>query len=247
MKVIHLWLGVASLSILSAQDLSKPAQAAPPDACGTKTIQVKYVDPEQLRRMFSGQSYVMEADRDLKALTVHGPPAFLKEVEDTVKRLDIAPPLPANIQLTVYLLAVAEQASSSGVLPPELAALTKDLKAASGPQELKLADSQMVRVRAGWPAEAMGSSTSPPTAATLSRIQLGSASVHPDPKGNVISLDGLRVWLNVPSTPEAPRAESKSNGDVVADIDVAENQAAVVAKTGIDKPLVVIVRASVTH
>jgi hypothetical protein len=105
----------------------------------------------------------------------------------------------------------------------------------------------MVRVRAGWPAEAMGSTTSPPTTATLSRIQLGSASVHPDPKGNVISLDGLRVWLNVPSGPEALRAESKSSGDVLADIDVAENQAVVVAKTGIDKPLVVIVRASVIH
>jgi len=246
MKLIPIWLGLALLSILSAQDLSKPAQAAPPDAWGTKTIQVKYVDPEQLRRMFSGQSYVMEADRDLKVLTVHGPPAFLKEVEDTVKRFDIAPPLPANIQITVYLLAVAEQASPSGALPPELAALAKDLKA-SGPQELKLADSQMVRVRAGWPAEAMGSATSPPTAATLSRIQLGSVSVHPDPKGNVISLDGLRVWLNVPSGPEAPRAESKSNGDVVADIDVAESQAIGVARTGIDKPLVVIVRASIVH
>ena len=63
----------------------------------------------------------------------------------------------------------------------------------------------------------------------------------------MISLDGLRVWLNVPSTPEVPRAESKSNGDVVADIDVADSQAIVVAKTGIDKPLVVIVRASVIH
>ena len=108
----------------------------------------------------------------------------------------------------------------------------------------------MIRVRAGQPAEAMGfltSPTSPPTAATLSRIQLGSASVHPDPKGNVISLDGLRVWLNVPPGPATPRTEPKSNGDMVTDIDVAENQAVVVAKTGIDKPLVVVVRASVTH
>jgi hypothetical protein len=105
----------------------------------------------------------------------------------------------------------------------------------------------MVRIRAGQPAEAMCSTISPPAAATLSRIQLGSASVHPDPKGNVISLDGLRVWLNVPPGPEKPRADSKRNGDVAADIDVAESQAVVIAKTGIDKPLVVIVRASVIH
>jgi len=136
MRVIHIWLAIVPLSILSAQEPSKPAQAASPDAWGTKTIQVKYVDPEQLRRIFSGQSYVMEADRDLKVLTVHGPSAFLKEVEETVKRFDIAPPVPANIQITVYLLAVAEQASSSGTLPAELAAVAKELKTAGGSQPL---------------------------------------------------------------------------------------------------------------
>ena len=197
--------------------------------------------------MFSGQSHVMEADRDLKVLTVHGPSAFLKEVEETVKRFDILPPLPANIQITIYLLAVAEQASSSGTLPPELAAIGKELKAASGSQALRLADCQMVRVRAGQPAEAMGPGTSSLAAVTLLRIRLESASVHPDPKGDMISLDGLRVWLNIPPTPETPRVESKSNGDVAADIDVAQNQAVIVAKTGIDKPLVVLVRASVIH
>jgi hypothetical protein len=245
MRVIPICLVIVPLSILSAQEPSKPVPTASPDAWGTKSIQVKYVDPEQLRRIFSGQSYVMEADRDLKVLTVHGPSAFLKEVEEAVKRFDIAPPVPANIQITVYLLAVAEQASSSGTLPAELAAVAKELKAAAGSQALRLADCQMVRVRAGQPAEAMGSTASSPTAATLSRIQLDSASVNPDPKGDVISLDGLRVWLNVPPTPETPHVESKSNGDVAANIDLVQNQAVVVAKTGIDKPLVVIVRASV--
>jgi hypothetical protein len=217
--VIRIWLILASLAIASAE---------------TKTFQVKYADPEQLRRIFSGQSYVMEADRDLKLLTVHGPAAFLKDVEDTVKRLDVAPPLPANIQMTVYLLSVVEQASSLGTLPPELAGIG-ELKA------LRLADCQMVRMRAGQPAETMGSATSPPTAATLSHIRLEAASVHPDTKGDSISLDGLRIWLNVPGV------ESKSNGDVAVDIDVAQNQPVVVAKTGIDKPLVVVVRASVLH
>jgi hypothetical protein len=247
MRMIRIWLVIVPLSILSAQEPSKPAQAVSPEAWGTKSIQVKYVDPEQLRRIFSGQSYVMEADRDLKVLTVHGPSAFLKEVEETVKRFDIAPPVPANIQITVYLLAVAEQASSSGTLPAELAAVAKELKTAGGSQALRLADCQMVRVRAGQSAEAMGSTASPPTAATLSRIQLDSASVNPDPKGDVISLDGLRVWLNVPPTPETPHVESKSNGDVAANIDLVQNQAVVVSKTGIDKPLVVIVRASVVR
>jgi len=185
----------------------------------------------------------MEADRNLGILTVHGPSTFLKEVEETVKRFDVAPPLPANIQITVYLLAVSEQASSFGSLPPELAAIEKELKTASG--SLRLADCQMVRIRAGQPVEAMGSTPSSPAAVTLSRIRLESASVHSDPKGDAISLDGLRVWLNIPPTQDSPRVEAKSNADVAADVDVTQNQAVIVAKTGIDKPLVVIVRATV--
>ena len=93
--------------------------------------------------------------------------------------------------------------------------------------------------------EAMGSAPSSPAAVTLSRIRLESASVHSDPKGDVISLDGLRVWLNIPPTPDAPRVEAKSKAGVAADVDVTQNQAVIVAKTGIDKPLVVIVRATV--
>ena len=49
----------------------------------------------------------MEANRELKVLTAHGSPAFLKEVEDTIKRLDVPPPLPGDTEITVYLLAGA--------------------------------------------------------------------------------------------------------------------------------------------
>ena len=55
-------------------------------------------------------------------------------------------------------------------------------------------------------------SAEPPAADTLFRKQLGSASVHPDPKGNVISLDGLRVWLNVPPGPATPYRHRGESG-----------------------------------
>ena len=115
MKVIRIWLGIASLSILSGQELPKSAPTGPPNAWATKTFQVRYVDPDQLRRIFSGQSYVMEADRNLGVLTVHGPSVFLKEVEETVKRFDVAPPLPANIQIT----GVSASCSGASIFPRE--------------------------------------------------------------------------------------------------------------------------------
>jgi len=243
MKGALVLLAFGLLPILSAQTTNKAVNVVPSDEWGTKTFDVKYVDPEQLRAMFSERSFVMEANQDLKLLTAHGSAAFLKEVEETVKRVDVAPPLPADIQITVYLATVAAQAPSAGVLPRELLAIGKELTAA-GSQALRLADSQMLRVRAGQPGEAAGSADSQ-DAAKLSRIRLQSASISPGPKGDTISINGLRVWLNIPSVTELNR--SKMDADVSADIDVAQNQAAIVSKTGINQPVVVIVRADVVH
>ena len=254
-KTARIWLLLALAPTLPAQNAaqtpapsaraSPAARIAPSEAWGSQTFDVKYVDPERLREIFSGRSFVMEANRDLKCLTAHGSPAVLKEVEETVKRFDVAPPLPANIQITVYLLTVAAQAPSGGALPPELAATGKELTAAGSPP-LRLADSQMVRVREGQPGDATGSASAP-DGATLVRIKLQSASISPSPKGDTISLNGLRVWLNVPSTPEINRSQPKMDADISADIDIEQNRAVMVAKAGIDKPEIVIVRASIVR
>ena len=223
------------------------AAVQPPTAAGwgTQTFDVKYVDPELLRDMFSDRSFVMEANRDLKCLTARGSPAFLKEVEDAVKRFDVAPPLPQNIQITVYLLTVAAQAPTGVALPPELAAIGKELAANKGPV-LRLADSQMMRLRVGQSAEASGQPGAP-EAAALSRVKLQSASVTAGPKGDLISLNGLRVWLTLPATPGAAQAPAKTDADVVADVDVKPKEAILVAKTGLDKPQVVVVLATVVN
>jgi hypothetical protein len=243
-----IFLSVA-LSLWTPVFAQKTPTAAPSDAWGTKIIQLKYADPQELREIFSGQSYVMDANRDLKLLTAHGPAAFLKEVEDTVKRFDVAPPLPVNVQITVYLLAAAEQASSPGTLPPELSALSKELKAVGGSQPIRLADCQMVRMRADEPGEATGFAPPSPLTASLSRVRIESAYINPT-KGDLISLDGLRVWLNVPPnpSPDISRPQPlKRDWDISANIDVVQNQAVIVTQTGIEKPLFIIVRANIVH
>ncbi len=209
----------------------------------TKTFEVKYVDPEQVRRVFAGQSYVMDADRELKLLTARGSAAFLKEVEDTIKRLDVPPPTPANTQITVYLVAGPLQAPSGAALPAELKALEKDLPA-------KLADMQMFRVRTGQPGETTSIPTEPATAVTLTRIRVDSTSVNPGPKGDIVSLNGLKVWINIPadanSTPSSSAPKTpKNEPDVTADLDVTPNEAVVVAKVGLEKPLALVVRVGV--
>ena len=251
--VIVLAIVFAGASLMAGQAAKAPNPAAsapatanatqPSDAWSTKTFDLKYVDPEQVRRVFVGQSHVMNADREMKLLTVRGSAAFLKEVEDTIKRLDVPPPTPANTEITVYLLATAPQAPTGTALPKELSALEKELPA-------KLADMQMFRVREGQTGEATGvapAAGSP--AVSLSRIRVDSTAVNPGAKGDIVSLNGLRVWINIPPADggTSPPKTAKTEPDVAADIDLAPNEAVVVAKVGVDKPLAVVVRVGVAH
>jgi hypothetical protein len=212
----------------------------------TKVFDVQFADPERLRAVFSGRSFVMEANRDLKVLTAHGTPAFLKEVEEAVKRFDVPPPPPANVQLTVYLLTSAAQAPAGVAVPAELAAISKEF----GSPTSKLADSQVLRVREGQSGQLTGLE-SKPDASTLSRVWLQSASVGVGRNGEMVSLYGLRVWLNVPSTSPAGAGTGTSmlraDPDVSADVDVDSNQPVMVSKVGVADPVIVVVRATVVR
>jgi len=238
-----------------AQDAKTPAPPPPtnsapppqstgqPEAYSTKTFDLKYVDPEQVRRVFSGQSHVMDANRELKLLTARGSAAFLKEVEDTVRRLDVPAPLPPNTQVTVYLIATAAQAPTGVALPTELKALEKEIPG-------KVADLQMLRVRAGQSGETINTDAAPAApAVSLARIRVDSSSVNPGAKGDVVSLNGLKIWLNIPpADPAAPGTKTpKAEPDVTADLDLVPNEAAVVAKIGVDRPLAVVVRVVVVR
>lgn len=237
-------LFLAAVFVLTAQAPANPGNSAPagPEAWTTKSFDLKYVDPEQVRSVFSSQSYVMQANRDLKILTARGPASFLKEVEDTIKRLDVPPPIPPNTQITIYLLAAAPQAGAGTALPAELKALEKELPP-------KVADLQMLRVRAGQSAETTSAEPAAAPAVSLSRVRVDSSSVNPGAKGDVVSLNGLKVWIHIPpADPAAPAAKTpKTEPDVSADLDLTPNEAAVVAKIGVDKPLAVVVRVSVVR
>ncbi len=87
---------------------------------------------------------------------------------------------------------------------------------------------------------------------TLTRMRVDSTAVNPGPKGDIVSVNGLKVWINIPADPSgtagatasAPKTP-KADPDVTADIDVTPDQAVVVAKVGVDKPLAVVVRVGV--
>ncbi len=145
------WVALFLLPALYGQDNSGVSPNASSSSWGTKTIQLKYLDPDELRQVFSGRSYVMEVNRNLKLLTVSGPTEFLTEVEQAGKRLDLAPTPPANIEVTVYLLATTGQTSSAQSLPAEMQGIDRSL--GSTASSLHLVDSETLRVREGKTAD----------------------------------------------------------------------------------------------
>lgn len=243
------WLAVFTTGALYGQQNSTSPDAAPPSEWGSKTLEFKYLDPEQLRSLYAGRSYVMTANSALKMLTVNGPPQFLKEVEETGKRLDIAPPAISDFEVTFYLLSTAAESPSAPSLPPELAAIGKELASGAGAPQFKLADSQVVRLREGQPGEI--SFAEPPSNTTaLKRIRIQSAFTShepPESKRDLISLNRIQCWLDRSAPPKPAMPLASNEGDITASIDVIGNQPVVVARAGTDKPLVLVVRAIVAR
>lgn len=234
----NLWLVLLLVPALFGHDSPAPAAGSAPADWATKTIQLKYLDPEDLRSVFSGRSYVMQVNRELKLLTVSGPTEFLNEVEQTGKRLDIPPPLPANIEVTVYLLTATSQTATA--LPAELEGIRKKFSSLPSAKSFQLIDCQTLRVREG---EAGDISFGEPGSSGigLAHISVQSALLSSGEKSGRISLVGLRCWLSKSS------GQASSSPDITANIDVVQNQVALVAETGFDKPVAVVVRASVSQ
>jgi hypothetical protein len=234
--------GLAVVSILRGQDGSAAARNG---TWTTKAIELKYLDPEDLRRVFSSQSYVMQVNRDLKLLIVTGPQSFVKEVEDLGSRLDVTPPIPTNLQITVYLLANTGQPTCADPLPSDIASLKGELAAGSKAATLQLVDTQFLRVRAGQPGQA-GVASSSACTPSLGGVSLQSAWLNSDGKEKTISLNGLQVAVNKAASPDPTHATAaKGDSDIKISVDVSPDKPAVIARSGIDAPVTVVVRAKI--
>ena len=177
---------------------------------------LKYTDAAKLRKLFSRYSYPMSSNRDYNVLTVTGPAGFQAQVEAAIKLFDVAPDPPKNIELAIYLITTKE---TPGSLP-----LPKELDGKY--RGYRLADSQVIRIRTGQPAESSG-------LALLAQVRFRGASIGPGEKDRVISIDGLRVQLKAPDT-----------ASLSTDIDLRENQPAVIGKTNPDGLLVAVARVA---
>ena len=217
-----------------------------------KVFQIKYADVDKLAqvlRIFGN----INADRDLRVIAAIVTSGVLPVLEDTIRRLDVPPPAPQNVELTVYLLLASD--NGVGSVPPELEGVAKQLKTTFAFKGLHTIDTLVVRSRDKQSADVKGLArfdTDIPNPSTYS-FAYRAATILSDEKGRSIRLDGLRFAARV-----VVRQQSEASSSVVGysaidagfgtDVDVREGQKVVVGKAavgGTNTALILVITAKV--
>ncbi len=189
---------------------NKSAEAQPHD-WPVKLFQVKYANVYQLAKVFNAFGAIINADNDLKVISVRAPKEVLVAIEESIKRLDVPQPASKNI-------AVVQQ--------------LKNIFKYSG---FRLIATSSLRMRDGSGGETNGILPSVGTGLmpTTYEFRVGSSAITSDSKERAIRIDGLRLGLRVPLKAGESNWQYQE-AHINTSIDIREGQKVVVGKANID-------------
>jgi hypothetical protein len=217
-----------------------------------KVFAIKHADVEAIARTLSIFPVPIHPNRELRVVGVSAPAALLPTIEETIRRLDVPPPAPQNVELTVYLLLASDQ---EGSVPAELESVVKQLRTTFGFKGVRSVDTLVVRSRDTRPGQVSGLSKLDPEIPNPSTYSLShaGASINSDEKGRSIRLNGLRFNAKI-----AAKNQQVEGGAAVGytwidagfgtDVDVREGQKVVVGKTAVgatNAALILVITAKV--
>lgn len=235
-------LALAMLSLPSAaQEKKEETPQTPARHRVTRIIEVRYVDVERVANLVRPFGVNTSVDRDMKVITVTGMEPEVAEVEEAVKRLDVPPPTPKNIDLTAYLLVASQQADGSANVPVELRDVITQLKSVMSYKSFSLLNTVQTRTRDGKGAHVEGMTAGGSVEGRQASFvfRFGAAEISGGDKISVIRINGLSLNLKLPapSPPGVPAITNAMTDAVIStDIDVREGQKVVVGKTTFDSP-----------
>jgi hypothetical protein len=223
MKRLLIALVLFAVLPLAAQEPKKP-----------ETVQrlfiLKYADPSQLTNLFKVFVGSITQNHEMHALAVSGSPEAIATIEDAIKRLDVPPPPPQNIELTVYYLIGGDSENAGGPLPKDLDSVATQLKNAFPFKAYRLLDSLELRTRNGLGGD--GSGSPGPNAAglgaTVTQFHMNSASVSQD--GSSVRIDNMKAGIKIPTGSRSgiPAKIDYVDLGVNADVDIKPGQKVVV-------------------
>ena len=206
-----------------------------------KVIPLKYVSPSSIYKVVSAfQPSSMQYDDSLHVISVRGNAEMVAAIEEAVRKLDV---LPADFELTVYLISSAPQ--TGDLLPDALASTAKQLHGVFAYKGYQLIDSFVLRGRDGQGGSADGTIKS----STYS-FRYNRATVM-DGTPKMVNLQNLNLQIRMPSGArnEKGQPEYKTTG-VSTDIDIRDGQKVVVGKSDVnngESPLILVVTAKVVE
>lgn len=235
----YLLVTAIALAQLSAQE----ATTASPQV---RIIELKHARVERVGEMlgvFHGPGVQIRTDPDLQRIMVYARPEIAAAIEEFARKLDVAPPAPKGIELTVYMLA-AQQQPEAATIPDELSGVVKQLRSVFGLQGFRVLETLVMRGREGKGAEASGLMAPPAkgeeTQPSLYQFRYQRASVTSDDKARTIRLDGVRFGGRVPvamqtagSGPGQAKQWQYLETGVNTDVDLREGQKVVIGKANI--------------
>jgi hypothetical protein len=252
MNKTRFWLAaIAVLTLVSGTELyaqnPQPALQNSPERV-VRVIEVKYVNPYELSVLlepFSRSSGLVKANSQLNTITLSGSSEVVSAMEEIVRRFDVAPPKPKNIEITAYLLAASDSASPVQAMPTQLEPVLRQLRSTFAYKSYQLLETIIARSGIDFPSQSKtrfsSSGSIPNPVAPDKRIPYSFEYIHPslshDEKGDSIHLESLRLYLEFEKkqvmTNEGSKIFIDSKG-FSTNLDLRAGQMVVVGKTNFD-------------
>jgi hypothetical protein len=209
-----------------------------------KVIQLKYVNPSAVQRLFSPQEPnpfspwgVIKVDDAMKVLTVAGSAAQVNDVEEAVKKLDV-PPVPGkDVEITAYFLVASRQSNIPNDFPPALNEVVSELKKVLTYQSFSLSNTAIMRTLDGHNGTISGAVDTGMTPDQF-RLDYHHLTVITQEKQTIVHLDDLNfgIWSQKhwekgsPTNPDHAVDTSNLAG-ISTSVDIPVGQKVVVGKT----------------
>jgi hypothetical protein len=237
------------LCLGAAAVIAQDKPAAPSAGVTGKVFTIKYANVRQVFEVITPITghYQSNFNQDLRTITVSAPPDVLNLVEDAIKRVDVPGSAPKNIELTVWFMVAAQQATTIGsAAPEELQSVVKQLSTITAYKSFRLLDSLVMRCRDGQGVDAAGVVPFDEERPTPIEVNIGATNVT----GDQVHITALKIRINVPVTtgPKGSTQFSYFNTSINTNIDVREGQKVVVGKSNLvesGRALVLVLNARV--
>lgn len=217
------------------------AQDAAPDSGSdlvTEIFKIEYGDVRNIADVISLFGGRVQPEPELRVIGWTGPKSQLPAVEAAIRSLDVAPVPEPNVELTVWFLMAINDGSGTVSVPASLDGVAVQLQDVFGYDSVRLIETTALRVRNGSRGELNGILPQRLDDDREARYEFGFRRlwVNEDESGRSIRLDGLSTGVKAPHMvmENGQRTTRYMTTGVSTDIDLRENQKAVIGKTSLE-------------